>query len=105
MIGPGLSEAEAKRFYDRHGARLELSDAFESRAKELAFSWLAAEPGQRVLELGVGCGHFQAHASERVGPEGLSVGIDLSETMLGLTRDKAPRAGLLRASAARLPGP
>lgn len=99
----GLTEAEAKRFYDRHGSKLEWSDAFEERAKRLAFSWVEPRPGDRVLELGVGCGHFQPYALERVGPAGLVAGFDLSETMLRLTKDRAPAACLVRASAAHLP--
>ena len=54
MIEETISEREAQRFYDRHGQRLEFSDAFEGRAKALAWSWCALEPGHRVLELGVG---------------------------------------------------
>lgn len=101
--GRGLSEREAQRFYDRYGRKLEWSDAFESRAKRRAWDLLALSAGEAVLEIGPGCGHFLAHACERVGERGRVVGVERSPTMLGLCRARAPRAHLLRASAARMP--
>lgn len=105
MSEPGhtLTEAEAKRFYDRYGRKLDLGEPFEGRAKERARDLAALRPGERVLEVGVGCGHFLAFARSRVGDGGLVVGVDLSETMLSLGRERAPGAALVRGSILRLP--
>jgi len=105
VIEETLTREEARRFYDDYGRKLEWSDPFEGKAKARAAELLALGPGERVLELGVGTGRFQAHACERAGPEGLVVGLDLSATMLGLSREAAAGARLVRADASRLPFP
>lgn len=95
-----ISEAEAERFYDRYGRRLDRGEPFEGRAKALARDLAAVQPGERALEVGIGCGHFLAHATrltDRV------VGVDLSRTMLALARERAPAAALVRGSVLRLP--
>jgi ubiquinone/menaquinone biosynthesis C-methylase UbiE len=102
MIERGLSEAEARRFYDGWGRRLDLGESFEGRAKALASDWLAPRPGERVLEVGVGCGHALAHAAERAGP-GRALGVELSPTMLALARERAPAARLVQGSIHALP--
>jgi ubiquinone/menaquinone biosynthesis C-methylase UbiE len=101
--GRGLSDAEAQRFYDAHGARLRWSEPFEGRAKGEAWARLRARPGDRVLEVGVGVGDFLSQALARVGAGGVVLGLDLSPEMLRLARARAPRALLVRGSAARLP--
>lgn len=105
MIEDTITAAEATRFYDRYGARLDWSDRFEGRAKALAHGWLELAPGQTVLELGPGTGRFQALATAAVGPTGTSIAVDLSLTMLRLTRARAPAARAVRASALALPLP
>jgi demethylmenaquinone methyltransferase/2-methoxy-6-polyprenyl-1,4-benzoquinol methylase len=103
MIEDTISEAQAQRFYDRYGKRLEFSDAFEGRAKALAWSWCESSPGQRVLELGVGTGQFQALAAERSRGQGVVVGLDISRTMLELAQERAPAARQVQGSVAALP--
>lgn len=102
-FGPGLSEREARRFYDAYGRKLDWSRAFEGKASDAALARVLAEPGQRVLELGTGCGHLLGPVGDRVGSGGLAVGIDLSATMLDLSRAQGAGACLVRGSVARLP--
>jgi SAM-dependent methyltransferase len=52
----------------------------------------APAPGERALDVGCGCGQTALALAERVGPSGRVLGIDLSEPMLALARDRA--AGL-----------
>lgn len=96
-----LSEADAKRFYDRYGRNLDRGEPFEGRAKARAHDLAGVRAGERVLEVGTGCGHFLAYALAR--GAGAVVGVDLSETMLALSRARAPAAALVRASTLRLP--
>jgi ubiquinone/menaquinone biosynthesis C-methylase UbiE len=108
MIEETLSEAEAQRFYDRYGKRLEWSDWFEGRAKGVAHGWASPEPGQRVLELGIGTGRFQELARQQLGSTGQALAVELSPTMLRLTGERLQRAGLspaglLRGSVIALP--
>ncbi len=52
------------------------------------------QPGMRVLDLATGRGEPALRASRRVGPEGYVLGVDLSESLLRMTREAADREGL-----------
>lgn len=46
-------------------------------------------PGQRVLDIGCGAGATSRQAAEAVGPEGSVVGVDVSEPLLELARERS----------------
>src|SRR5262249_30867109 len=46
-------------------------------------------PGERVLDVGCGCGATTLAAARRVRPQGAAVGVDLSAPMLAVARDRA----------------
>lgn len=50
-----------------------------------------ADPGagSRVLDIGCGAGATTLDMARRVGPDGLSVGVDVSEALLNLARERA----------------
>ncbi len=50
--------------------------------------------GQRVLEIGCGTGKLALDAAARVGSSGRVTGVDISEPMLALARERAERAGV-----------
>jgi arsenite methyltransferase len=65
-------------------------------------------PGARVLDLGCGAGLDSVIAAQRVGPEGMVLGVDFSQAMLGRAWHGAHEAGLdnavcCRAAAEELP--
>lgn len=93
----------ARRFYDRLGARHDLGGRSERAAKELALAQLAAAPGERVLNVGAGTGKEQRLLQDAVGATGRACAVDISRTMLRLTRSRAPRALLCEAQAQALP--
>jgi ubiquinone/menaquinone biosynthesis C-methylase UbiE len=45
--------------------------------------------GERVLDVGCGCGATSFELARRVGTEGLVLGVDISEPMLGRARERA----------------
>src|SRR5688500_10500155 len=47
-----------------------------------AIDALPLQPGQRVLDVGCGCGHTTLQLADRVGPDGYVCGIDPSVPML-----------------------
>jgi ubiquinone/menaquinone biosynthesis C-methylase UbiE len=49
--------------------------------------------GERVLDLGSGAGPDVIRAAERVGPEGIVWGLDMTDEMLALARQNAAKAG------------
>ena len=62
-------------------------------------------PGQRVLDVACGTGIVARTAAERVGPEGVVVGVDLNEAMLEVARRVSPDLELRVGDAADLPFP
>lgn len=63
------------------------------RSRVLEISCL--ETGDNALDLACGTGDFLAGLRQRVGPEGLVVGVDLSLPMLQLASDKLKKDGVL----------
>lgn len=55
---------------------------------------LAIAVGERVLDVGCGCGSCSVELARRVGPTGTVTGIDLSTVMLERAREAARDAGL-----------
>jgi ubiquinone/menaquinone biosynthesis C-methylase UbiE len=70
---------------------------------------LGLSPGDGVLDVACGTGNFTRDFARTVGPDGLVVGIDVSETMLARAVEDTQEAGLLdrtayvRGDAAELP--
>jgi len=51
-------------------------------------------PGERVLDIGCGCGATTLGAARAVAPDGSAVGVDLSSSMLGYAAQRARAEGL-----------
>ena len=49
------------------------------------------KPGERVIDVGCGCGATTIEFAERVGPGGAVLGLDVSEPMLARARERAPQ--------------
>lgn len=67
----------------------------------VAESLLAAAriaPGERILDLGCGCGATTISAARHAGPAGTAHGIDLSDPMLAVARQRARDEGLTTVS-------
>jgi SAM-dependent methyltransferase len=73
-------------------------DAVESRltapVSERMLDLAGLAPGMRVLDLATGRGEPAVRAAERVGPMGHVLGIDPSDALLQMAREKAALAGL-----------
>ncbi|GAA3392254.1 class I SAM-dependent methyltransferase [Cryptosporangium minutisporangium] len=54
----------------------------------VALDWLRLRPGERVLDVGCGCGGTTAEISRAVGPLGSALGLDLAEAMVAAARDR-----------------
>lgn len=59
-----------------------------------AIDALAPAPGERILDVGCGCGATSLALAERVGLDGSVVGADISRAMLAAARTRAEAAGL-----------
>lgn len=67
--------------------------------------WLSIPPGGTVLDVGSGPGDVTASLARLAGPDGLVLGVDISEPMLAraAAAHAGPQVGFLRADAQRLP--
>src|SRR6185312_15196637 len=51
----------------------------------------AAKPGDRILDVGCGCGSTSIALARQVAPSGFVLGIDISSPMLSRARERAPK--------------
>jgi SAM-dependent methyltransferase len=63
-----------------------------------AMEALAPTQGERLIDVGCGCGDTTLELARRVGSAGAVLGADVSAPMLGLARQRAAEAGLSQAS-------
>lgn len=103
MKSDTISPETARWFYDWLGAKHDWGGRFERQAKDRALELLDARSAQRLLNVGVGTGKEQKAVQAALPPAGHSFGIDLSQTMLNLTRQRVPPTLLCTALVRQLP--
>jgi ubiquinone/menaquinone biosynthesis C-methylase UbiE len=93
---PGGQDVDAARaFYDRlSGVYDALADASEHESRERGLGLLAPAEGERILEIGFGTGQSLVTLARAVGAAGRVSGIDLSEGMTRVARQRLESAGL-----------
>ncbi len=74
--------------YDRMNAVM--TAGMDRRWRERAADLAQLPPGARALDVATGTGDLALELAARVGPRGEVVGVDFSERMLALAREKAP---------------
>lgn len=74
-------------------------------AWQLPVEWLNIPTGGVALDVGSGPGNVTASLARAAGPEGLALGVDISEPMLAraVGAEAGPNVGFLRADAQQLP--
>ena len=89
------------RVYDRMNTVMTagMHHAWRERAVELS----GVGPGGRALDVATGTGDLALALERRVGPDGQVVGLDFSERMLELARQKAPGVRFEAGNALELP--
>ena len=100
MAGFEFDEAGARKLDAVYGTR----DVV--RRRRLVRETVAAQAGERILDVGCGPGYYVAELAEAVGPDGAVTGIDGSEAMLGLARRRSealPNTAFVQGDAAALP--
>lgn len=88
------------RTYNR---KLELFNRFAEPELRQALGMLDLRPGQRVLDAGCGIGMMAGWMAESVGPDGLVLGLDLSQPHVRDARLVAPEARIVLGDVTRLP--
>ena len=74
-------------------------------AWQLPVDWLNVPAGGVAVDVGSGPGNVTALLARAAGPDGLALGVDISEPMLAraVSAEAGPTVGFLRADAQRLP--
>ena len=89
MHGRVLTREQARRVYDRIGARQDTQAFYEDRATEILVEHGRFDTAHRVLEFGCGTGRFAARLLSRHLPgDARYRGLDLSPTMVRLARER-----------------
>ncbi len=96
-------KAEAKAAYDKMSRWYDpLAGSSEKALVQLGLEKLAIAEGQVALEIGFGTGHALVALAQAVGDSGKVYGIDISEGMLNVAREKLKTAGLAKRVELRL---
>jgi ubiquinone/menaquinone biosynthesis C-methylase UbiE len=89
-----LSSAQAERFYDTLGKKLDSQTFYEAPALNDLAAHLDFENCRAVLEFGCGTGRFAEELFEtRLPPHAIYVGRDISNVMVRLARERLARFG------------
>jgi SAM-dependent methyltransferase len=83
-----LSHEEVWQRYDA------IEDRLTAPVSERMLDLADLRPGMRVLDLASGRGEPALRAARRVGPDGAVLGVDPSDALLEMAREKAAREGL-----------
>ncbi len=96
-----IDDFAAKQQTDWNGAagdawarRQETQDLVLAPASELLFAAAGLRPGERVLDVGCGCGDTTLEAARQVGAAGEVFGVDISVPMVARAVARAQTAGL-----------
>jgi ubiquinone/menaquinone biosynthesis C-methylase UbiE len=91
-LDKAIPVSTAQKIYNFIGKSYDWFGSFDTRAKERVLELLNAQPGDRVLEIGIGTGKLHKQINSAVQPGGISVGIDISEVMARIShaRNQSP---------------
>jgi ubiquinone/menaquinone biosynthesis C-methylase UbiE len=70
--------------------RQEIQDTVLAPVSATLLERVAAKPGERILDVGCGCGVTSIELARQVGPTGHVLGIDVSKQMLARARERVP---------------
>lgn len=76
------------RWYDA------IAGSTEKKYRDWGLEKLAAQPGESILEIGFGTGHCLVALAKAVGSTGHVIGLDISDGMLAIARERLQAEGL-----------
>src|SRR5829696_6743069 len=96
---PDTANAEMRRYWNevagpRWVQRAEIQESRNIEAAGIVLKAAAAARGERVLDIGCGPGATALPLAATVGPQGHVTGVDISEPMLGLLRQRVAERGI-----------
>ena len=83
------SKGDARASYNRLSRWYDvISGSTEKKYRDWGLEKLSAQPGEKILEIGFGTGHCLVSLAKAVGSKGQVVGLDISDGMLSMARDR-----------------
>jgi demethylmenaquinone methyltransferase/2-methoxy-6-polyprenyl-1,4-benzoquinol methylase len=71
-----------------------IAGSTEKKYRDWGLEKLSARPGEKILEIGFGTGHCLVALAKAVGPSGRVAGVDISDGMLAMARERLQAEGL-----------
>lgn len=97
------SKEDARASYNRLSRWYDaISGDAEKKYRDWGLEKLSAQPGENILEIGFGTGHCLVSLARAVAPSGRVIGLDISDGMLAIARERLRRAGLSERADLRL---
>lgn len=89
------SKEAARQSYNRLSRWYDLvAGSTEKKYRDWGLEKLSAQPGEKILEIGFGTGHCLVALAKAVGPTGRVTGLDISEGMLAIARERLQPEGM-----------
>jgi demethylmenaquinone methyltransferase/2-methoxy-6-polyprenyl-1,4-benzoquinol methylase len=89
------SKEAARASYNRMSRWYEvIAGSTEKKYRDGGLETLSAQPGETILEIGFGTGHCLIALAKAVGPAGRVIGLDISDGMLAIARERLQKSGL-----------
>jgi demethylmenaquinone methyltransferase/2-methoxy-6-polyprenyl-1,4-benzoquinol methylase len=89
------SKEDARTSYNRLSRWYDLvAGSTEQKYRDWGLEKLSARPGERILEVGFGTGHCLVSLAQSVGTGGRVIGLDISDGMLAIAKERLEQQGL-----------
>jgi demethylmenaquinone methyltransferase/2-methoxy-6-polyprenyl-1,4-benzoquinol methylase len=89
------SKEDARASYNRLSRWYDaVAGSSERKYRDWGLKKLSAQPGEKILEIGFGTGHCLVSLAQAVGPSGGVIGLDISDGMLAIARERLAGMGL-----------
>jgi demethylmenaquinone methyltransferase/2-methoxy-6-polyprenyl-1,4-benzoquinol methylase len=89
------SKEEARVSYNRLSRWYDMiAGSTEQKYRDWGLEKLLAQPGEQILEIGFGTGHCLVSLAKAVGANGRVIGLDISDGMLAIAKERLEQEGL-----------
>jgi demethylmenaquinone methyltransferase/2-methoxy-6-polyprenyl-1,4-benzoquinol methylase len=97
------SKASARVSYNRLSGWYDvIAGSTEKKYRDWGLEKLSAQPGEKILEIGFGTGHCLVSLAKSIGPTGHVIGVDISDGMLAIAKERLQKEGLSERTDLRL---
>src|SRR5215216_6177944 len=89
------SKESARTSYNRLSRWYDvIAGSTEKKYRDWGLEKLSAQPSEKILEIGFGTGHCLIALAKAVGTRGRIIGLDISDGMLAIARERLRQEGL-----------